>query len=320
MLDALMIITLADGMGTSDEGWSDWKELMVWRLYHETRRLLEDSEGFHEERQHRREELRKQVAENLPGSFDEEIEAHFEGMPERYLQSKDAKELSVHIRLFRRFFEESIRANGPNLQPCVEWIDHPESGYAEVLVCGWDRERLLERIAAAFLGSGINVLGADIFTRNDKLALDVFKVANNRNDPLPKERDRAQFEQKLCELLLAPGSRLVPEPKKTPVNARREEEEEELPVWVVANNNAHPACTILEVQAPDRMGLLYHMLRAISHGGISIEAARIATEQKAALDVFYLRTKEGEKITERNALLRLERRLRTAAARAGASR
>ena len=88
--------------------------------------------------------------------------------------------------------------------------------------------------------------------------------------------------------------------------------EEELPVWVVVNNNAHPSCTILEVQAPDRLGLLYQLLRAISHGGISIDAARIATEQKAALDVFYLRTKTGEKIVERSALLRLERRLRAA--------
>jgi [protein-PII] uridylyltransferase len=319
-LDALMVITLADGMGTSDEGWSDWKELMVWRLYHETRSLLRDSTGFHEERRHRSEELRHQVQEILPASFGEEIEGHFEGMPDRYLQSKDAKEISGHIRLFRRFFEESLRNDGPNLLPMIEWVDHPEAGYAEVLVCGWDRERLLERISAAFLGAGINVLGADIYTRTDKLALDIFKVTNHRSDPLPKDRDRKQFEQKLGELLMAPGSRLVPEPKKQPVRMHRTMDDEEQPVWVVVNNNAHPTCTILEVQAPDRLGLLYHLLRAISHGGISIDAARIATEQKAALDVFYIRTKEGTKISERNALLRLERRLRAAAAQAGAAK
>jgi [protein-PII] uridylyltransferase len=202
----------------------------------------------------------------------------------------------------------------------IEWVDHPEAGYAEVLVCGWDRERLLERISAAFLGAGINVLGADIYTRTDKLALDIFKVTNHRSDPLPKDRDRKQFEQKLGELLMAPGSRLVPEPKKQPVRMHRTMDDEEQPVWVVVNNNAHPTCTILEVQAPDRLGLLYHLLRAISHGGISIDAARIATEQKAALDVFYIRTKEGTKISERNALLRLERRLRAAAAQAGAAK
>ena len=116
---------------------------------------------------------------------------------------------------------------------------------------------------------------------------------------------------------MAPGSSLVPEPKQPLRISPSIPEDEELPVWVKINNNAHPTCTILEVQAPDRIGLLYHLLRAVSHGGISIEAARIATEQKAALDVFYLRTKEGGKIEERNLKMRMEKRLRLASFRAG---
>ena len=324
-LNALMIITLADGMGTSDEGWSDWKEQMVWQLYRQTRAYLNDSDGYRAERAKRRRELHRAVAEELAESYAEEIEAHFDGMPERYFQARGTAEIGDHLRLFRKFFEKGLREEGPNIDPVIKWVDHPEAGHAEVMVCGWDRERLLERIAAAFLASGINVLGADVYTRADSLALDIFKVSNHRNDPLPKERDRDLFEKHLLELLPAPGSRTVPEPSE-PARVRRErrlekgEEGEEPPVWVVVNNNAHPTCTILEVQAPDRLGLLYHLLRAISHGGISIEAARIATEQKAALDVFYLRTKAGEKITERAALLRLERRLRAASERAGGKR
>jgi len=313
LLDALMIITLADGMGTSDEGWSDWKEQMVWQLYNQTRAYLRNSAGYRVEREARREELHRAVADALPESYREELDAHFGGMPERYFQTRDVHDISRHLRLFRKFFEQGIRQEGLNLDPVVEWIDHPESGHTEVLVCGWDRERLLERIAAAFLESGINVLGADIYTRTDMLALDIFRVSNHRNDPLPKEKDRARFEARLAALLPAPGSRAVPEPKgPSTARTRAPVTEEELPVWVVVNNNAHPSCTILEVQAPDRLGLLYQLLRAISHGGISIDAARIATEQKAALDVFYLRTKTGEKIVERSALLRLERRLRAA--------
>ena len=318
LLDALMVITLADGMGTSDEGWSDWTEQMVWQLYHQTRSYLRDSGGYREECARRREELHREVAGTLSESYAAEVEAHFEGMPERYFQTRDAAEIRAHLRLFRKFFEQEIRREAPNFDPVVEWIDHPEAGHAEVLVCGWDRERLLERIAAAFLESGINVLGADIYTRTDKLALDIFRVTNHRNEPLPKERDRAQFQDRLRDLLQAPGNRLVPTPKSPPIHRRTApENEEEPPVWVVVNNNAHPTCTILEVQAPDRLGLLYNLLRAISHGGISIEAARIATEQKAAIDVFYLRTKEGKKITALPALLRLERRLRAASDLAG---
>jgi len=320
ILDAIMVITLADGMGTSDEGWSDWKEQMVWTLYHQTRGMLANSEDFRKEKQKRMEEMRRKVATALPETFEEETAAQIDRMPDRYFLTKDAEEIYRHIRLFRRFFEQGLNTEGQNLSPVIEWVDHPEAGYAEVLVCSWDRERLLERIAAAFLEAGINVLGADIFTRSDDLALDIFKVSNHRNEPLPRERERKIFEQKLSNSLQAPGKRPVPLPKPKPgilTDGTKGTDDEELPVWVVVNNNAHPSCTILEVQAPDRLGLLYYLLRAISYGGITIDSARIATEQKAALDVFYLRTKEGGKIENHTQLMRLERRLRAASARAG---
>ena len=317
MLDALMVITLADGMGTSDEGWSDWKEQMVWRLYHQTKEYIADSEGFLAERAQRREELHGEVTRLLPAEFTEELEAHFSGMEERYFLSHDAREIGRHIRLFRRFFTEGLGKEGTNLDAVVEWIDHAEAGHAEVLVCGWDRERLLERISAAFLEAGINILGADINTRADGLVLDIFRVSNHRNEPLPKQRDRDRFEKRLEELLSLPGSRALPKSKR-PVHVREEtEEDEELPVWVVVNNNAHPDSTILELQAPDKLGTLYHLLRAISHGGIVIKSARIATESRAALDAFYLVDRLGQKITDRTDLLRLERRIRTAVRMAG---
>ena len=318
-LDALMVLTLADGMGTSDEGWSDWKEQLVWQLYSQTKAYLNDSAGFLEERHQRTEVQRRDVSKKLPEDFGEEIEAHLNGMPERYLLSKDVGEICGHLQMFRRFFEEQEGTEGAHLSPVIQWIDHAAAGHAEVIICGWDRERFLERIAAAFFQVGINVLGADIFTRNDQLALDIFRVASHRSAPLPRERDRKIFEETLRVLLMAPGSRAVPEP----LIAHPEQisaDEDDHPVSVAVNNAAHPACTIVEVQAPDRPGLLYHLLSAISYGGISIEAARIATERKAALDVFYLRGRDGGKIKSRPTLLRLERRVRLAAARANAAR
>jgi [protein-PII] uridylyltransferase len=317
ILDALMVLTLADGMGTSDEGWSDWKELLVWQLYQQAKDFLSDSKGFREEQKQRRDELRKQVADKLPAGFSEEIEALFAGMPERYFSFREPVEICKHLRLFRSFFEQSLTTDGSNLKPVVEWVDHPEAGHAEVMVCGWDRDRLLERISAAFLEAGINVLSADIYTRADNLALDLFRVSNHRNEPLPREKARRIFENKLEALLLAPGNRIVPEPKRTPVLPIKPDEE--MPVRFFVNNTSHPTCTIIEVQAPDRVGLLYHLMRAISYGGMKIEAARIATEQKAALDVFYLRTKEGGKLTNIHGLGRLERRIRTASTLAGSA-
>ena len=118
--------------------------------------------------------MRQEVMEALPGDYAAEVAAHFDGMPERYMQFRDAQEICRHLRQFRRFFGEGQHEEGSHTNPVIEWYDHPEAGYAEVTLCGWDRERLLERIAAAFVQAGINVLGADIYTRGDQLALDSF--------------------------------------------------------------------------------------------------------------------------------------------------
>src|SRR6266567_1223566 len=41
-LHALMLLTLADGQGTSGQSWSDWKESLVWQLFQATSQYLAD--------------------------------------------------------------------------------------------------------------------------------------------------------------------------------------------------------------------------------------------------------------------------------------
>src|SRR5437868_1527416 len=77
-LDALMLLTLADGQGTSAEAWSDWKESLVWQLYHATSQYLSDQEAFYEQTKIERELLQKQVIERLGADYAEEVDAHFE--------------------------------------------------------------------------------------------------------------------------------------------------------------------------------------------------------------------------------------------------
>ena len=46
--------------------------------------------------------------------------------------------------------------------------------------------------------------------------------------------------------------------------------------------------TILEVQAVDRIGLLYRLAREVTHQGFNISFARVATERDVAMDTFYI--------------------------------
>jgi UTP:GlnB (protein PII) uridylyltransferase len=104
-LDALMLLTLADGQGTSAEAWSDWKESLVWQLFHQTSRYLADRKSYYEQTRIARESLRASVAENLSPDYAEEIEAHFEYMPDHYFRATSVPEIIEHVKLFRSFLE-----------------------------------------------------------------------------------------------------------------------------------------------------------------------------------------------------------------------
>src|SRR5437660_10643868 len=80
-LDALILLTLADGQGTSADTWSYWKESLVCQLFHDSSRYLADRKSYHEQTRIARESLRASVAQNLSPDYAEQIETQLEYMP-----------------------------------------------------------------------------------------------------------------------------------------------------------------------------------------------------------------------------------------------
>src|SRR5947207_1166079 len=100
-LDALMLLTLADGQGTSDENWSDWKETLVWQLYHATTQYLADRHLFYERAKTAREARESLVQVRLGPDYAEEIEAHFDFMPDHYFRAFKFGEMLEKLNFFR---------------------------------------------------------------------------------------------------------------------------------------------------------------------------------------------------------------------------
>lgn len=313
-LDALMLITLADGMGTSDQNWSDWKEGLVWALYRKTCQFFEGGSTALLELRRNREEQQAATLRLLGRDFAEEAGAHFHYMPDRYFQMFESGEIAAHLRLFRTFFENLGRNDSPALAPVFHWISRPEQSHSEVWVCGWDRPRLLERIAGAFLSAQVNILSADIFTRSDSLVLDIFHVATTQHQPVTHPRDLARVEARLADSLAVEDydfTSLIS--KETRLRTYRLSQDFDLPTRITIDNSSHPIYTLLDIQTPDRLGLLYDLLRAMGSAGLLIELSRITTEMDVAMDSFYIHSKDGKKITDPAAIKRLHRLLQRAA-------
>jgi [protein-PII] uridylyltransferase len=312
-LDALMLLSLADGQGTGDENWSDWKEALMWQIYRSASSYLGDGEAFYRQRAIERDSLCEAVKEELPADFREEVDAHFEHMPERYFQNYSVPDIAQHVRHFHRFLENRADPEGDPLQPAICWIPRPNLGHSEVWICGWDRKLLLARIAGSFSCAQLNILGADVFTRSDGLAFDIFRVCTTRLESVTDAREVQKVEDLMRKSLEASDFDFTPHlfggamRRSSGIVAGME-----FPTRITIENDVHPAYTLIDIQTPDRLGLLYFLLRALGQVGVQISFSRIATEKGAAIDSFYVTDEEGQKIRDVKSMALLQDALRKA--------
>ena len=313
-LHALMLLTLADGQGTSGESWSDWKESLVWQLFQATSQYLADQKSYHEQTKIERESLEAAAAAELPSDFADEIEAHFEFMPDNYFRASDVAEIVQHLNLFRSFFENTSTQLDRPLVPAVSWEAFPQFGHSIASFCTWDRLHLLAKIAGSFSVVPLNILSADIFPREDHAILAVFRVCDTKGQAVAEGQDRAQVENTLRHALEVETFEFASllEEARHKIQHRRLEELE-FPAGIAIDNKAHPTYTLVQIEAPDRVGLLYDLLTALEQEGTNIVLSRISTQKGAAIDTFYI-TDYGSraKITDSHRIAALQRRLRSA--------
>ena len=313
-LHALMLLTLADGQGTTGQSWSDWKESLVWQLFQATSQYLADQKSYQEQTKIERESLEAAAAAELPSDFADEIEAHFEFMPDNYFRASDVAEIVQHLNLFRSFFENTSTQLDRPLVPAVNWEAFPQFGHSIASFCTWDRLHLLAKIAGSFSVVPLNILSADIFPREDHAILAVFRVCDTKGQAVTEGQDRAQVENTLrhaLEVEIFEFASLLEEARHKIQHRRLEELE--FPAGIAIDNKAHPTYTLVQIEAPDRVGLLYDLLTALEQEGTNIVLSRISTQKGAAIDTFYITDSSSRaKITDSHRMAALQRRLRSA--------
>ncbi|MGI8820592.1 MAG: [protein-PII] uridylyltransferase [Chthoniobacterales bacterium] len=288
-LDALMLLTLADGQGTSAEAWSDWKESLVWQVYHRTSAYLADRAAFFEEQKIERESLRSAVLARLSPDFAEEVETQFDYMSDNYFRAFEVQEIASHARLFRSFLTKLYLGCEPPLNPAISSVACPAQGHSTVSLCTWDRQHLLAKIAGSFAIVPLNILSADIYTRGDNVALDIFRVSDVQSNAVTDPKDLALFEATLAQAVADESFDFAPllekARSKLPKDAAREID---FPTRIIADNKSHPNYTLVQIETADRPSLLYDLLSAFSQQAISIALSRISTQKGAAIDTFYV--------------------------------
>ena len=314
-LNLLALLTFADSQGTSDKLWSSFKDSLLWQIHSRALTLLTGGTEFRRATEKAREEVRDLVRELAPRRItDEELDAHFNQLPQRYFEIHTPAQIQDDVELAHRFMHRLILEGQRTLAPVTAWIDERDRGYSLVKVCTWDRAGLFGKIAGSLSAAGLNILGAQIFTRTDGIALDTFFVNDGRTGNLAERGQRETFSDLLEKVLT--GETVDLHKLIARQTAARSGYSaylgERMGTQIQFDNDASEDRTLIEIETEDRLGLLYTISQTLAELDLDIGAARIVTERGAAIDSFYVSDVDDGKITEPERLKHIATSLREA--------
>jgi [protein-PII] uridylyltransferase len=314
-LDLLTLLTFADSLGTSEKLWNGFKDALLWQLHSRAMILLTGGTEFIRAEAEQREALLHEVRQTAGKSLSaEEINTHFATLPPRYFQVRTAREIIDDLELVHRFMRRLVLEDDRVLSPVIAWRDEADRGYNAVKICTWDRAGLFSKIAGSLSAAGLNILGAQIFTRTDSIVLDTFYVNDGRTGHLATRQQHDQFAELLENVLTDEDidlpalikRQITQQPVYQPYTG------EHIPTQIHIDNEVSETRTLIEVETEDHLGLLYMISQTLSKLAVDIVNARIVTERGAAIDSFYVCELNGGKITSPERQAAIERRLREA--------
>ena len=312
-LNLLTLHTFADSMGTSESLWTAFKESLLWTLHRRTEQVLSGDNRFREAAEERLKSMRAEVRRIAPRTFHaEEIDAHFANLPERYFIAHTPKEIAADVTLAHRFMWNQLAPDDRALDPVIAWHGEPDRGYTALKVCTWDRPRLFNRIAGALAAANLNILGARIFSRPDGPVFDTFFVNDPVTGKLAGREEREKAEELLTSSLRSEDvdfSALIAR-RKPSGPLYRPAAYEAVASRISFDNSIARGRTVIEIEAEDRVGLLFDVTRTLADLGLDISFARINTEKGAAVDTFYVSETDGSAVAVGDRQTAVEKALR----------
>jgi [protein-PII] uridylyltransferase len=289
-LNMLLLLTYADISGVGPGVWSDWKGALLWELYSRARAHFTDDGRARFDKDRRVLFKQQVIRELLPEFLPSEVERHFAMMPERYQRAYKPMQVARHIRLISRLDREQL---------ATDWRMAPGGHCSDLTVCARDQSGLIARIAGALTAHSINILSADVNTREDGLIIDTFKVCELNSAQPVREELHSKVEQNLRAALedrYDVAEAVERWRERSPRRVWRERARKPVQPAVRFDSEISAAGTVVEVRAEDEPGLVYKIASAIAALDFSIALAKISTEKSHALDVFYITNARGQKL------------------------
>lgn len=299
-LRQLLLLTVVDIRAVGPGVWNSWKRQLLSDLFEASQEML--LLGHKQRGRKERIDQKKAIlaeAMSLPP-------AEFKKLAKRFT---DAYWIAEPDDIIAQNARLVLDAGDTNLAIFADV--YPERGATLITVYAADHPGLFYRIAGGIHVSGGNIIDARIHTTRDGMALDNFLVQDQYGKPF-SEADQLDRLKQSVEDALANRTKLSTKLDARPLAHSRAGAFAITP-FALVDNDASNRFTVVEVNAQDRPALLNALAYALFESKVTVHSAHIATYGERAVDTFYLTDLLGGKITSKQRLNGLQKRLTNAA-------
>ena len=275
-LDLLYVLTIGDSRATGSAAWSTSKAALVRELFVKTDNLFEEGVVVSQTAASRRAELAALIGQ----AADEYLDA----MPPAYTTAFEADVLAQHRALLARG------------ELAIEWTELDNERLSCTVVAP-DRTGLLATVAASLSLVGFDIESAIGYTHHDGMALEVF-TGTDRFDRLADASGRDRFTETLEGALSGELEIEAQLDERTRRYRPAAVEATARDVRVIVDVEASSFATVVEVHAPDDVGLLARVAAVFGDLDLDVTQAIVSTSGDRVVDVFYLRDGFRQKFTD----------------------
>jgi len=289
-LHMLYLLTFADIKAVGPDVWSEWKGRLLGELYEKTYEVLERGNFSAEKRSEKVRNRKRKVVGLLEEDFGNKLVREvLRHSSTRYILSYRSAEIARQLRVVLGRGESPL---------AMKVTQDPDWGYTELMLSTLDMPGLFTLIAGVMTAHGVNILGAQIHTMNNGVALDILQVRSGGGELITDSDKWQRIENDLIAVIEGRVRVDTLVEKRERPSFMVERPLPRFPNRVEIDNEVSSEYSVIDIYAHDTVGLLYRICKTLLNLGLYIGVSRISTKVDQAADTFYVQDIFGQKIQD----------------------
>ncbi len=184
-----------------------------------------------------------------------------------------------------------------------------EEAHTKVVVITRDAPFLLATVCGVLSANDVNIFDAQIYTREDGFVIDSFRVVDAATKKIltselhtiiVRDMENVLEQKETLEKLFDRHHRRWKRRVKSLMHPN---------IRIDVDFQESSQHTIVDIYAPDMTGFLYKITQTLSKAKLQIDFAKLATRGDGIVDSFYVKTKDGKKISSEEEKLFLREKI-----------